>query len=535
MTRVRSAARGRTIAWTVFALLVAIRLPSLVEPAGGDQALYAYVGQRIDAGDVPYRNAWDQKPPAIHVLYAGLWVIWPHDSVVAAADLVAAVLVATLLVRLGRRLFGAGVGEGAACLFLVLGNPAAQRLSGVWVRGQCETFIALAVTAALVLALDEDGPARPRRLCLSGACLALAFWLKYNAGVYLVFVSVAVVIGDRTRRLTWRETSRRVTWIVAGFGVVGVVFLGYFAAHGALTDLWLATVVYNLQYSQETYQGVAGAIRYIGFPFEHALKDPLWYFGGLGCLVLAIHAWRATTTAVTLGWCAAASASILVNGARDLPQYFIQAHPALALAAAAGLAPLVARDSPRALRLTLAAFVLLGLWRVGDEPIPVRLAAQPGVVENTRFDLDYALGRIDRSTYLARFQQRTDAKYVPLAADALASRIEATTRPADTILVFGFAGSVYVHSHRRSASRFFWSRPVEVEFAAAQSGYGSAGLFADLTHESPSVVALQKHWGADLPDPIDFFLSRPNLRTWLDAGYVLETDTPEFAVYRRRS
>jgi hypothetical protein len=85
-----AAAGVRSVTWTVvLLLLLAFRLPSLVEPAGADQGLYTYVGTRLNAGDVPYRDAWDQKPPAIHFIYAGLWRLWPSDAVVAAADLAA--------------------------------------------------------------------------------------------------------------------------------------------------------------------------------------------------------------------------------------------------------------------------------------------------------------------------------------------------------------------------------------------------------------------------------------------------------------
>ena len=102
----------------------------------------------------------------------------------AAADLAAAALTAWLLVLLGRRTFGGDIGFAAAALFLLLGNPAIQRLGGVRVRAQCETFIALAVTAALVLAAHR----RPRtgHLFLAGIFLGVAFWLRYNAGVYLI-------------------------------------------------------------------------------------------------------------------------------------------------------------------------------------------------------------------------------------------------------------------------------------------------------------------------------------------------------------
>jgi hypothetical protein len=164
-------------------MLLATRLPSLLEPAGADQSLYAYVGQRINAGDVAYRDAWDQKPPAIHFIYAGLWRLWPHDEVVAAADLMAAGVVAWLLVVLGRRTFGSRAGFLAAGLFLVLGNPAIQRLSGVRVRSQCETFVAVAVTAAMVIMAGRTR--RPAHVMLAGVFLGLACWLN-NAGIYVL-------------------------------------------------------------------------------------------------------------------------------------------------------------------------------------------------------------------------------------------------------------------------------------------------------------------------------------------------------------
>src|SRR5438105_1953036 len=85
--------------WLVLLVgLLALRVPSLVGPAGGDQGLYLYAGQRVAAGDVPYRDVWDQKPPGIMFLYAALLRVWPHESVVGAADLAAAVLVAALIV-----------------------------------------------------------------------------------------------------------------------------------------------------------------------------------------------------------------------------------------------------------------------------------------------------------------------------------------------------------------------------------------------------------------------------------------------------
>src|SRR3982751_6634022 len=91
--------------------LLIVRLPSLVQPMGSDQGLYAYVGERILHGELAYRDAWDQKPPGIHYIYAALRAVSSRDVVVPAADLAAAASVAALLWLIGSRLCGSLAGS----------------------------------------------------------------------------------------------------------------------------------------------------------------------------------------------------------------------------------------------------------------------------------------------------------------------------------------------------------------------------------------------------------------------------------------
>lgn len=505
--------------------LLAVRLPSLVQPAGGDQGLYAYAAERMIAGDVMYRDMWDQKPPGIAALYSVLLRVWPYESVVPAADLVAAAVVAFLLILLGYRRYSPGIGWGAATLFLLLGDPYLQRMSGVYVRGQCEPFVCVAIAASLVLLAAPDR--RRWHLLAAGIAFAAAFWLKYS-GAYLLAIVTAVWAWrpDDTRRA--RAVLVDLLWLGGAFVAVAAAVLLYFAVHRALLDLRLATIDYNLLYSNETYQGRANALLYVfTLPIERARVDMLWFVGGLGALLLTRVRSRAST-AVALAWLASAILAIAINGRRDLPNYFVQANPALALAASAGLATLA--TSRAALRTAVAVLLVTGVWRVGSDRtfFGMRLASLPGLVENVRYDLSYARGQITREAYLSRFK---GVKFDALEINNLTHYVQTATTDGQPIYVFGFSGgSVCWKSDRRSSSRFYWSRPVLIEFDAARAGYGSAGLLRDLENRPPAIVALQKdEWRSR-----DFFLGNPALRAWLEAGYQRDHDTPMFEVWRLR-
>lgn len=518
--------RSSRLWWALIGLLLLSRVPSLAQPAGGDQGLYTYAASRIADGAVMYRDVWDQKPPGIAFLYSILLRVWPHESVVPGADLAAAAAVACLLIALGRRRYTPTVGFAAASLFLLLGDPYLHRLSGIYVRGQTEPFISVAVTAALVLLASRHR--RTWHFVTAGALLAGAFWLKYNALAYALPMAVATW-GWRDEGRNRNGLARDLACMAGGFTAVTAVVLLYFAVTGALLDLRIATLDYNIRYSEETYEGAGGALRYLFvLPLERARVDLLWFIGGIGAALLVLRRSWPASMQVALSWTSAAVLSIAVNGSRGLPNYLVQADPPLALTAAMGLALLA--SSGRVIRVVVGALLVLGLWRVGAEaPVwGMRLGGIPNLVENLRYDLQGFSGRLTRDDYLQRFKgQKHDAE----ENERLSAFIRSRTSPSDPVFVFGFSGgSVGWKSERVSPTRFYWSRPVLIEFDAERPGYGSSGLLRDLQTRPPALVVLQREeWQSER-----FFLATPPLRDWLHAGYVLDHETPMFSVWRRR-
>jgi 4-amino-4-deoxy-L-arabinose transferase-like glycosyltransferase len=211
---------NRPLFLALFCVLLLVRIPSLAQPAGPDQSLYAYAGERILRGGLPYRDAWDQKPPAVHFTYAAMRAVWPSDAVVPATDLVVAAGVAALLAALGATVATPWTGQLAALIFLFLSNPAFQRLAGVSVRAQSEVFIGLAVTAAFLL-IARSRTHTNRALLSAGALLGLAFTFKYNAGIYAVVGAAALLLFGR-----W--SLRGMTTLAAGFVLPVAAFAASF-------------------------------------------------------------------------------------------------------------------------------------------------------------------------------------------------------------------------------------------------------------------------------------------------------------------
>src|SRR5258708_21681005 len=177
------------------ATLLIVRLPSLVQPMGPDQGLYAYVGDRLLHGELAYHDAFDQKPPGIHYVCAGIRSLSHRDAMVPAADLAAAVLVAGLLWLIGTRLGGPIAGGVSAAVFLLLSDPSFARYGGVRVRAQCETFIALLVTAAIALGVSSAQGAWGAWAAVgAGALLGATFALNYNAGLYGLVVVLPIAV-----------------------------------------------------------------------------------------------------------------------------------------------------------------------------------------------------------------------------------------------------------------------------------------------------------------------------------------------------
>ena len=213
-------------------------------------------------------------------------------------------------------------------------------------------------------------------------------------------------------------------------------------------------------------------------------------------------------------WVALACVSIAINGSRDLPQYFLQAAPALALAA--GWRRRSRSRSCRAVaRGSSCSLLAVATWRVGDDPFP-KLAAQRLARHAVRARPDRSPRRTWRVRRGARRRQVLGARQpgprrVPRVADGagrdglrvrlLAGRVR-LRRPAERLaLLLEPAGDPRLQ--RRAIRRYGVAGPAR----------GSRARAARLRRAAGARLV------PDVQDSAPFFLSQPPLADWLRADY----------------
>ena len=107
--------RSAPEAWLLFGLLalfVATGLSVLPLPFTRDQGVYAYGAWRWLEGDIPYRDSFDHKGPALYAVYAvGLRLAGGAAWGPNLLDLLARTVTVWLLWAVGRRLAGSAAGR----------------------------------------------------------------------------------------------------------------------------------------------------------------------------------------------------------------------------------------------------------------------------------------------------------------------------------------------------------------------------------------------------------------------------------------
>lgn len=472
------------LSWLVVALA---GVQVLLFGFGRDQSIYAVVADAMLAGKMPYRDAWDFKPPGIFVVYALAQTLFGKAmSSVRLVEVTGLVAMVLAFRRLGRTLFGSAAAGLAGGALAVLIHSELE----FWHTAQPESFGGMLTAFALVLA---TGPAAERTetplrraaaWAAIGALFGAAFLLKPPlGGGALVCAAYLAVVEHRISGSRGRALAA--VLVTGAASLVPIVLCGlWFWARGAWPALRWTLFEFTPGYTKIGWHYSPSGLVIYGLEealtgFSYLLPVAL----GLAVLLPRAGAREREGIALVLG-----IVSIHVVGIA-LQAKFFQYHygatlPLLSLVAGLGLH----KAYRRCQRLPYAGMLLFTGAVAALAGSRVALRHNPGTYwERSAARLRFLATRTPS-------REELDAKlyYVAdysLDTDRRAAReVARLTTPDDTVLVWGFEPAIYWFSGRRPASHYLYDVPQRARW---QRERARDELIADVRRSRPRVVLVQ--------------------------------------------
>ena len=450
-------ARLAAVLAAVCALPILLYVPFLQEPFERDEGFYAAVGQLILDGDLPYRDAFDNKPPLVFGWYALSFLIFGEH--IWAPRLVAAVLlsVTTLLIYVqGRLLFSRGEALLAACAFAL-----SVGLARLGTNANTEYFMLLPLVAGLVTFTLGHQTGRLPWFLLSGVLNGIAIMTKEVSAFNLAFLILWTLYPAWRRGALDRHRFASVALVLGGASLAVALTIAPFLVQGAFADFWDAAVVYTLQYAgdRSALERISALVFTGLFPFVFAGPwIALSIFGSIYLIRGGEDRWGW----LLFGWSVAGVISIIFLG-RIFAHYYVHLLPALGLMAPMGMRFLRGSWQVAAVRagwLTLAVILIGGTIAINGQV--------------------YLHDSADER-HLSKFPG-DDRTYWEIESPALARYITDNTSPDDPIYNLGFQSELYFYADRRSATRYLLDRP----FLADESHIENA--LEELRENTPTFV-----------------------------------------------
>lgn len=412
------------------ALGLAFRMQALDLPLDRDEGTYGYMGANLGSGLVPYRDAFDHKPPVIYFVYAVISGLGEdHRLSTRVVGTVVMLLTIVLVYGLGRRIYGPAVGVLAASLYALVGN---------WAHVQAAHLntehVMLPLLLISTLAAVEAGQRRLEWLSMiAGVTACLAILTK---PVALPAALPLFMVATNPDLRAWPAARIPAAWFITGSLVPVAAFGIWFLVNGAIDDLYWSVFAFNADYvggsiadQQKLLLGFGPIVSPLSLV---ALAGAFARPGGAEGLPKLHY--------LFLAWAAANVLGAKMAAPYPVPHYFVPIMPAVAI---------------------LAALVFVGVWRAFRKmSAPLRwvmpLAAAASILASAWWhlneNLDFYFRKSVEQKIALEFAEQGPQAF--LAAERVADYVASVTDEHEEILVWAGEAEVYFLANRKSATRY---------------------------------------------------------------------------------
>jgi hypothetical protein len=426
----------RVAAWgllLVVFLTMVIRYGLIEVPFERDEGEYAYGGQLILQGILPYQQIYNMKLPGIYAAYAGLMAVFGQTHMGIHLGLMfinAATIVLVFL--LAKQLYDSIVGLVAAAAFAIMSLlPSVQGISAA-----AEHFVILFSIGGLwvlVKALDKD---MPMLIVISGLMLGCGFLMKQHGAAFILFGGLYILIQQiRFQPVLGKHLFFKIGLFTLGamvpYGITCVVFI----FNGTFEKFWFWTFKYAKAYTALTPLSEGWSLFKARALYIIQSAPLLWLLVLLGLPVLWLDK-HARRRLIFVGMFFVFSFMAICPGFYFRPHYYILLLPAAALLAGISIAAINNHLTNRPLILKYGIPLLLaGICVFGS------------IYQHRHFLFNMTPIQLSRTVYgINPFPETLQ----------IAQFVRANTEEKDRIAVLGSEPQIYFYSDRRSASGYVY-------------------------------------------------------------------------------
>jgi hypothetical protein len=414
-------------------LTMVIRYGLIEVPFERDEGEYAYGGQLILQGILPYQQIYNMKLPGIYAAYAGLMAVFGQTHMGIHLGLMfinAATIVLVFL--LAKQLYDSIVGLVAAAAFAIMSLlPSVQGISAA-----AEHFVILFSIGGLwmlVKALDKD---MPMLILISGLMLGCGFLMKQHGAAFILFGGLYILIQQiRFQPVLGKHLFFKIGLFTLGamvpYGITCVVFI----FNGTFEKFWFWTFKYAKAYTALTPLSEGWSLFKARALYIIQSAPLLWLLVLLGLPVLWLDK-HARRRLIFVGMFFVFSFMAICPGFYFRPHYYILLLPAAALLAGISIAAINNHLTNRPLILKYGIPLLLaGICVFGS------------IYQHRHFLFNMTPIQLSRTVYgINPFPETLQ----------IAQFVRANTEEKDRIAVLGSEPQIYFYSDRRSASGYVY-------------------------------------------------------------------------------
>ncbi len=423
---------------TIIVLSASIRYRFIGMPFERDEGEYAYAGQLILDGKLPYDQMYSMKLPGVYASYALIMALMDEtrQSIHLALIFINALTILFVFLMC-RHLSTSGGGLFAACTFSIISlGPSVQGIIA-----NAEHFVILFSCAGLYLLLKSMESKSNFYLFVSGLCLGMGILMKQHGVMFALLGIIWFCIQEQSNKKTLRLASvRRGVHLCVGILMpYGFTCLLY-AGSGFFSIFWFWTVQYALAYSDQL------SIQYAWSGFVNRAipifqTAPLfWILSGLGLLVSVCNVKIKNKSIFVILFVLLSLVSIC-PGFYFRPHYFILLLPAASICAGIGINSLIEKfyseksSSFKIFLMIIVAFFCSSLTLYQQKEFLFERTPEQACRHL------YSINPFTESIKIARY-------------------IKANTQENDKVAVIGSEPQIYFYADRPAATGFIYMYPL---------------------------------------------------------------------------